>query len=171
MRWTVVFAAIALIAAAGFATAVTAVSYALKGFPPIGDQTWDALKTIWGFWAGIGYGIGMIAALTGALRSVLARCIGGYRIVVVNCQGERLESLGAKPYFKIWRRWFFGVIWINAAQVIILIAGHKLIFGGTLWMGWYTPWWLTPMIIVSALFALPVLLYRCKNTRIEPCAS
>lgn len=171
VRWSAAFVLIAATVAAGFATVMAIGSYVYKGFPPLEPEALDALGTIWLFWLGVGYGIGMIGALVGALAFVYRKCIGGYRLVPLNCQGEVLDEIGPKHYFKMWRKWFFALIWVNAAQVIVLAVAHKLLFGGGVWIGWFNPWWLTPMIIVSGLLSLPLFLYRCKNVRITSCIS
>lgn len=170
-RWLAAFVVIAGGLSAGFATLMTAGIYAYKGFAPLEPQTREALQTIWLFWLGIGYGIGMVGAVVGALRFVCKRCLGGYRAVPLNCQGEILDEVGAGDYFKIWRKWFFALIWVNAAQAVVVIVVHKLLFGGPVWMGWFNPLWLTPMVMVSGLAALGILMKRCTKVRIEPCAS
>jgi len=170
-RWIIAFLLIALIAAIGFATAVTFISYAIKGFAALDAKTWEALKTIWFFWLGIGYGVGIVSGLVFGLRFICKRCIAGYRFQPLNCQGERIESIELKRYFKIWRKWFFIIIWADAAQAVVLIAVHKLIFGGDIWIGWFNPLGLTPMILLSGLISFPLLARRCSMIRIEPCVS
>lgn len=169
VRWIISFIFIGVTVSTVFATLMSIGTYAYKGFAPLDAQTWSALQTIWLFWLGIGYGIGMIAALVLALGTLLYRCIEGQRLLLLNCKEERIESLELKPYFKLWRKWFFTIIWINAAQAVILIVIHKLLFGGAVWISWFNPWIVTPMIIFSGLLALPIMIRRSKRVRIEPC--
>ncbi len=162
-------ALIALGVAIGFASIMTIVFYALKGFAPLDVQTWEALRIIWYFWLKIGYGVGVLAGLVGGLKFICKRCIAGYRIHPLDCQGERVDSIDLKRYFKIWRKWFFIIIWANAAQAVVLIVVHQLLFGGAVWIGWFSPFGLTPMILLSGLVAFPLLVRRCKMVKVEPC--
>lgn len=170
VRWSIAFIVIGLLGSLGFATVVTAGIYIFKGFVPLNTTTWNALQTIWFFWLSIGYGVGMIAALVVALNTLLYRCINHRRLILLNCKEEVLERSGFKPYFKLWRKWFFSLIWINAAQVIIVIIMHKLLFGGSVWIGWFNPWSITLMILLSGGVALPLMIHRSKRLKIVPCS-
>ena len=69
-RWMGMSALIALGVAIGFASIMTIVFYALKGFAPLDVQTWEALRIIWYFWLKIGYGVGVLAGLVGGLKFI-----------------------------------------------------------------------------------------------------
>ncbi|MGD9971293.1 MAG: hypothetical protein AB7S65_12695 [Sulfuricurvum sp.] len=168
-RWLILFVLLAVALAGGWATVATLVSYAIKGAVALDAQTIEALKTIWLFWLEIGYGVGMIGGLVGALGLTYRRCIAGFTVVPLNCKGEILERLPLKGYLRLWRKWFFTLIWVNAAQIILLTMIHKMLFGGTLWLGWFTPLWLTPLIAIAALPTFWIWFSRCKRIRLEPC--
>ncbi|MDD5717927.1 MAG: hypothetical protein PHW64_09050 [Sulfuricurvum sp.] len=170
VRWLLVFVLIALITAVGFATVTSGIIYGVKGFAPLDPQTRDALRIIWFFWLDIGYGVGIITALLVSLGQVFYRCIAGYRLSLINCKEERIEALALRPYFKVWRKWFFTLIWVNAAQAVVLIAIHKLLYGGGVWIGWFNPWGITPMILLSGAAALVIVVRSGKRLRVEPCS-
>ncbi|MDD2782163.1 hypothetical protein [Sulfuricurvum sp.] len=169
VRWATAFILIATVSAVGAATLVTFVVYALKGFAELNHERMQALQTIWLFWLSVGYGLGLIIALVGALKSILYRCVEQRKLVLVNCKEETIFSFEVKPYLKLWRKWFFAIIWINAAQAIIFIVAHKVIWGGSVWLGWFNPWSVTLMILFSGIIALVMMIRRSSRLRIEAC--
>lgn len=171
LRWAVAFILIAITGAVGFATFVSAVTFMVKGFPPLNAHTLEALGMIWRFWLGIGYGVGMIGAMAFALKFLFGPCMAGYRLRPLNCRGEVAEPLRAKGYFKIWRKWFFALIWVNAAEAIILMSVHALTVGGGIWLGWFSPVWFSVMILFAGCGAVAIMLRRLERIKAEPCGS
>lgn len=170
LRWIVTFGVIAITIAVGFATAVSVITYLYKGLPSLNPKTWSALGTIWNFWLWIGYGVGMIGAVVISLKNILYRCIEGSEAVLLNCKGDEVEQFEWKPYFKLWRQWFFALIWLNAAQAIILIALHKLIVGGALWFGWFSGVGMGIMMSVSGALAVVITIRRSSRVRVRLCS-
>jgi len=168
--WILIFALIATGMAVGFASLATFIIYSLKGFAPLSQpEVREAIYTIWLFWLSVGYGIGVISALGMGLYFVFDRCIGGRTITLLNCKGEMVEGPRSKHYFKVWRKWFFAMIWLDAFEALILMGVHQLIFGGGLWMGWFQPLWMVPMMLVSGFFAMVLMLSRCKSLKVDVC--
>lgn len=170
LRWIIAFGVIALTSAVGFATSVSVIIYLYKGIPSLNPETWNALGTIWKFWLWVGYGVGMISGVVISLRRVLYRCIEGNEVVLLNCKGEEVGYFEWKPYFKFWRQWFFALIWLNAAQAIILMAIHKLIFGGELWFGWFSGVGMGIMMSVSGALAVVITIRRSSRVRVRLCS-
>lgn len=169
LRWIVAFAIVGIVSAIGFASAMSVVIYLYKGMAPLNSNTWSALGIIWQFWLGIGYGVGMIAGVVIALRTILYRCIDGREVILLNCKGESVEQFEWKPYFKFWRQWFFSLVWLNAAHAILLMAMHKLIFGGELWFGWFSGVGMGVMMVVSGALGVIITIRRRSRVCVQSC--
>jgi hypothetical protein len=49
------------------------------------------------------------------------------------------------------------------------MAVYKVVFGGSVWMGWFTPWSMTLMILFSGMIALPMIIRKSSRVRVEAC--
>ncbi len=168
--WFFQVSALSLGAAALADAVVTAALYVYRGAPPLNASVAEALWEIAGFWFGILWSLTLLWALFISVRRIMERCYAHRKFILLTCKGdERITPVGHGDIVTLWRRWMMLLIWLVAAQMI-LMTGIRMVFGfETALDTWFDSYWLYGALMIAGGISLPLLGTRCKRIRVSQC--
>lgn len=150
--------------------AVTLGTYLYKGAPAVDTEVGNALMDVAAFWFPVCWSLALLIAFFFSVRLLFGYCIGGYRLTLLACDGEEeIERPGAFETARVWRKWFFVIIWTVAAQVIVFAALHRILVPEAGMMAWFSIGWLYAFMLLAALGTLPLMGARCNMVRVRRC--
>jgi hypothetical protein len=159
------------IVAGGLAAAVVALAlFIFKGMPELNEDVWLALWEITRFTFPLTWSIALLIGLLLSVKRLFYRCIGGFEMALQSCDGETMiETPGVEDTLKLWRKWFFAIIWAVAAQVIAGVLVSYLSGSGESLLGWFSIYWLYLFVLLAGLVTLPLMGIRCDMVKVRKC--
>ena len=95
--------------------------YISQGSIELNGEVIDALLKIFLFWFPILWSATLLLGLFRGIKFIFNRCVGGYELKLLECSGkEFVEVIGFGNLVKVWRKWFFLIIWLSATQVVLV---------------------------------------------------
>ena len=169
-RWALWVTLISLLWAAGASVLLTFGLYLYKGMPPLEKGVVTALGDIARFGFPVFWCFAFLAAFFRSVRRLFGHCIDHFRLTLLSCDGEtRIENPGSADTVRVWRKWFFVIIWAVAAEVIVAALLHFPFASGGGAMGWFSLYWLYLFVLLAALATLPLMGARCPFVKVERC--
>lgn len=152
---------------------VTTFVYLQQGLPKISSEVFSALYTIFEFWFALFWSLGVLIALFRGLKYIFNKCRGAHMLVLFTCSkkepSELIEVVGYGDLIKVWRKWFLLMVWLVAAQMIIVTLFSRVISSGESLFAWFTIYNLYIFIAIAGYFSFIILSTKCKQVRIKKC--
>lgn len=169
-RWATWLTLFSIASGAIAAAAVTLALFIVKGMPELNDEVWLALWEIGRFTFPLTWSIALLIGLLLSVKRLFYRCVGGFEMALQSCDGETLiEKPGVEDTLKLWRKWFFAIIWAVAAQVIGGVLVTYLTDSGESLLGWFSIYWLYLFVLIAGLVTLPLMGIRCDMVKVRKC--
>lgn len=157
----------AVAAAALLALLATAATYLVQGAASLTPQRCSALADIAWFWFAVSFNAGLLLGLIAGIHKLFSRCFFGWNYRLLDCQGEESENMPMKLWLKLWRKWFFALIWVVAVEIMVAaLAGMAVGIG---LKAWFSVYWLYVFVFFAGLPLLVVMPLRCKMVKVAPC--
>jgi len=156
-----------------FAALITLYSYAKQGFIPLDSEVIEALFKIWKFWFLILLNITLLFALFRSVKYLFNRCYKGYIVRLKKCFKEKespyIEPVGYGDLLKVWRKWFFSLIWLSAGCMITAFIFTHFFTSYESLFSWFSIYLLYVFIALAALPSFMLLFSKCKMIKVEKC--
>jgi len=150
--------------------AVTAGLYLYRGAPALDASVLEALWEIAGFWFGIIWSVTLLWALFVSLHRILERCYAHRKFILLTCKGdERITPVGYGDIVTLWRRWMMLLIWLVAAQLILMVGIRVVLGFEKALQEWFDIYWLYGALMIAGALSFPLLATRCKRIRVSQC--
>jgi len=147
----------------------------MQGMQPLEVAIKRALLTVFGFWFFLSWNFSLLIILFRSVKYIFNRCIHGYELKLLGCPSKEnkeqgvISEIGYGDLVKVWRKWFMLMIWIVAAQMIVVVIMMKLLSGYENVFDWFNIYVLYIFILVAGYFSLIILSMKCKKVRIVKC--
>ena len=156
------------------ASLVTLLLYAKEGFVHFNGEVADALFSIWKFWFSILLNIALLFALFRSIKYIFNRCYSGYMLKLKNCPKDDLREtfidvVGYGDLIKVWRKWFFALIWLSGALMVLAFVVTKLFTSYSSLFSWFSIYLLYLFIALSGYLSFVFISARCKNIKVVKC--
>jgi len=153
-----------------FAFVLTIFFYIFYGMPSLSEDILHALYEVFSWSFAFTWSISFLLFLFREFLSVFERCIVGYKLQVLDCQTkEPLVAIGYGDIVKIWRRWFFVLIWLVASCFILLSVFLYLLGSAQSFREIFSIYLLYVFVMFSGYISFLFLIYRCKKTKVQRC--
>ena len=147
---------------------MTAILYIKEGLPALSSDVKSALKALFFFWFAIFINLSLLLALFRSIKSLFNHPYAGYVLKLKRCAHEReyIEVVGYGDLVKVWRRWFFLLIWIVGSFMVVafvvtyLFSSYKALFD------WFNIYILYMFILIAGYFSFVLLPSRCKRVKV-----
>ncbi|MEA1982549.1 MAG: hypothetical protein U9N39_03300 [Campylobacterota bacterium] len=152
---------------------ITLVLYMAQGVQNLNSEVYMALLSLFKFWFAPLWGIGVLVALFRGTKDIFNRCKDGYKLVLYSCAKEEnremIEVVGLGDIVKVWRKLFMLIIWLVAAQMIVVVAFTKMFTSFENLFEWFDVYVLYGFIAIAGYFSLIILGSKCKQVKIIKC--
>lgn len=101
--------------------------YISKGFAPLNEETFLALKKIVYISFPIAFSLSFIIVLLLVFKALFAQKIDGQRFVLHNCAHEKIDEPLLSDVTDLWRKWLFVTVWAVLLFLVLLIGLSKLL--------------------------------------------
>ena len=175
LQWAVKLTLYTFLLAFFIAFCVTLFIYVMQGMQPLEVAIKRALLTVFGFWFFLSWNFSLLIILFRSVKYIFNRCIHGYELKLLGCPSKEnkeqgvISEIGYGDLVKVWRKWFMLMIWIVAAQMIVVVIMMKLLSGYENVFDWFNIYVLYIFILVAGYFSLIILSMKCKKVRIVKC--
>jgi len=171
MFWLTFLSLSLAIAGAGF---VTVIIYMKQGAVSLNREVYSALFDIFRFWFAIFWSATLLISLFLTLKNLFNHCYVNFKLILFTCpdkkmQSQQIEQIGYGDLVKVWRKWFMLLIWLVAAQVIVVFIFMKLFFNAGTLFNWFNIYVLYLFLLISGYFSFMILGVKCKKVKVVKC--
>ncbi len=149
------------------AFSLTTIIYFNQNMPTLTDELINALFSIGYFWFKIIWIFTLLVTLFRSVKYLFNRKIGGYELKLSDCKyTQNIEVIGYGDLVKVWRKWFFLLIWLVVVEMILsTVVLYTLVYNESIF-AWFNIYWLFIAILIAGYFSFILLSNRCKRVKI-----
>ena len=148
---------------------ITIVIYMKQGAVSLNGGVYRALFDILTFWFPIVWSAMLLLSLFLTLKRVFNRCYANFKFILFTCSDKKIEEISYADLVRVWRKWFFSLIWLVMVQVIVVFIFMKLFFHAETLFDWFNIYVLYLFLLISGYFSFMILSVKYKKVRLVPC--
>ena len=141
--------------------------YIYKGFAPLNEATFLALKEIIYLSFPIGFSLSFILVLLLVFKALFSQRIAGHRFVLYDCKHEEIDSPLLSDVMMLWRKWLFITVWMILLFSVLCIGLSKLLFGSFPPLSWFNAYSLYLLVSVLGGGAFVFVVKKCKKVGVK----
>lgn len=147
--------------------------YIKQGLPKLSFEILSALLDIFMFWFLLVINFVIPIALFISTKFLFNKPVNGFTLKLLTCPKDKkrdiLEEITYGDIVKVWRKFFFLLIWMSAIFVMIGIVFFYLFTSYKSLFSWFNIYLLYSFILLSGYPSILLLASRCKKIRIVTC--
>ncbi len=131
-------------------------------------ETLSALWSIFLFYFAFAWSFSFVVGLLLSVKKLFKHCFDGKKLLLLSCDGKSvIDRPEVFEQTKIFRKFFFAIIWSVAVQMIIISVLSYFFTEGS--FAWFNVYYLYILVLSSGALVLPMLGVRCTMIRIKQC--
>lgn len=139
-----------------------------KSSAVLNGATLSALEDIFLFYLAFTWSFSFIIGLILSVKKLFVHCFDGYRLSLLSCDGtQEIRKPEVFGQSKLFRKYFFAIIWAVAVQMIVISAMSYFFAEGS--FAWFNVYSLYLLVLSSGAIVLPLLGVRCKMMKVKRC--
>lgn len=169
LRWAVWVTLFSLGTALVVSLGITLTLYLLKGAVALDDSIVKALREIALFWFGVSWSVTLPLGTFLGMKQLFVSCRYGYRLQLLTCHGEHMETVHYNALVKAWRKWLFLTVWGVAVGVLMITTLQFVIEGNILLSSWWNSYSLYVLVMFFSWATLRLMVQRCPSIEMRRC--
>lgn len=141
--------------------------YISKGFAPLNEETFSALKEVFYFTFPIFASLSFIIALLLVFKALFSKNIEGKKIKLYDCEDEHIPEPLLSDVTMLWRKWLFVTVWAILIFLVLFIGVWKLASGDFPPISWFNAQSLYVLISFLGGIVFVFGINTCKKIRIS----
>jgi len=168
LKWFIRVSFCSILIALFISSAVTIYIFFKTSPDSLDGNVLKALFDIERFWFALSFNFAFLFVLFRSIKYIFNKKLDGYEYKLYNCSMQNIDVIGYGDLIKVWRKWFFMLIWFSAVEMVIVTIIFYL-FGIDELFSWFNIYVLYSFVMIAGYFSFILLPSRCKRVRIVRC--